>query len=73
MRFAKGATVNGLDATVRARIRRVSTEEPRPVRWPGVAVAVQKAAASMRIAARKIKPPAAFAGPPGSEQKIRWE
>jgi hypothetical protein len=59
-----------LDATDRARVRRVS-EEPRPVRWPGVVVAVQKAAASMKIAARKIKPPAAFAGPPGSDQKAR--
>jgi len=51
---AKGATVYGLDATVRAR---------------GVAAAVQKAAASMKIAGRKIKPPVAFAGPPGSAQK----
>jgi hypothetical protein len=55
-RAAKGATVDGLDATVRAR---------------GVAAAVQKAAASMKIAGRKIKPPAAFADPPGSEQKAR--
>jgi hypothetical protein len=36
-----------------------------------VAVAVQKAAASMKIAAQKIKPPAAFAGMPGGAQKAR--
>jgi hypothetical protein len=36
-----------------------------------VVVAVQKAASSMKIAAGKIKPPAAFAGPPGSEEKAR--
>ena len=67
-RAAKGATVYGLGTTVRAPVRRVSTAEPRPVRWPGVAVADQK---SMKIAARKIKPPAAFAGSPGNEQKPR--
>ncbi|PZR84985.1 MAG: hypothetical protein DLM68_11655 [Hyphomicrobiales bacterium] len=71
MRFANGGTLHGLDATVRARILRVSTEEPRPVRWPDVAVFIQKAASPMRIAARKIKSSAAFADPPGSEQKAR--
>jgi hypothetical protein len=32
---------------------------------------LKKAAASMKIAAQKNKPPAAFAGPPGSGQKAR--
>jgi hypothetical protein len=51
-----------------ARILRVSTNEPHPVSWPGAAVAVQKAALPMQIAARKIKPPAAFAGAPAARK-----
>jgi hypothetical protein len=68
-RAAKGATVYGLGATVRAHVRRVS-EEPHPVRWPGVAVAVQKVASSMKIAARKTNA-RGLCAPPGSAQKAR--
>jgi hypothetical protein len=70
-RAAKGATVYGLGATVRARVRRVS-EEPHPVRWPGVAVAVQKVASSMKIAARKTNA-RGFCGSAGKRAKSTCE
>jgi hypothetical protein len=70
-RAAKGATVYGLDATVRAHVRRVS-EEPHPVRWPGVAVAVQKVASSMKIAARKTNA-RGFCGSAGKRAKSTCE
>ena len=50
------------------RVRSAGSEEPRPVRWPGVAVAAQKATSPLNIARGKPTP-AAFAGPPGSAQK----
>jgi hypothetical protein len=69
-RAAKGAT-DGLGATVRAHVRRVS-EEPHPVRWPGVAVAVQKVASSMKIAARKTNA-RGFCGSAGKRAKSTCE
>jgi len=61
----------GLGATVRAHVRRVS-EEPHPVRWPGVAVAVQKVASSMKIAARKTNA-RGFCGSAGKRAKSTYE